>query len=107
MDAAFRHGAFPDLHAEAVAADVAPEEIEFARRAEYLGANIAVLMMDNEFECPKCRNVLTQGARMCEACGLIFCKKCKIAPVVTGTEYCGQHQEPPPQFPQRRQVRKR
>ncbi|MCE9584789.1 MAG: protein kinase [Planctomycetes bacterium] len=74
---------------------------------EYLSAHIEMLLMDNEFQCPKCRHAVTTGSRMCEACGMMFCKSCKTAPVAAGTEYCPQHQEPPPQFPQRRQVRKK
>ncbi len=74
---------------------------------EFLGAHIEMLLMDNEFQCPKCRNAVTVGTRMCEACGLVFCKSCKVAPVAKGTEFCPQHQEPPPQFPDRRQVRKK
>ncbi|MCC6737539.1 MAG: protein kinase [Planctomycetia bacterium] len=74
---------------------------------EYLGAHIEMLLMDNEFQCPKCRNAVTLGARMCEGCGTVFCKSCKLAPVRKGTEFCEEHQEPPPQFPERRQVRRR
>ncbi|MEK7465928.1 MAG: serine/threonine-protein kinase [Planctomycetota bacterium] len=74
---------------------------------ENLGANIEMLLMDNEFQCPKCRNAVTMGVRMCESCGMMFCKSCKISPVAAGTQYCPQHQEPPPQFPERRQVRKK
>ncbi|MBI2921163.1 MAG: protein kinase [Planctomycetes bacterium] len=76
---------------------------------ENLGGAYDVLLMDNEFQCPKCRAAVEVGARMCTACGLVFCKKCHTAPAVKGTDWCVEHQPPPPQVGQvpHRPVRRR
>jgi len=64
---------------------------------EFLGEAVDVLMMDNEFQCPQCRNILSIGLRMCDGCGMVFCKKCQTKPAEAGTEWCAEHQPPPPQ----------
>ncbi|MBI5369380.1 MAG: protein kinase [Planctomycetes bacterium] len=77
---------------------------------EYLNkqtGEIDVLLMDDEFHCPKCKNVEKRGDAECSKCGSAFCPHCQVAIAVL-EGYCKAcHAKLPPPPPSGTHMRRR
>jgi tRNA A-37 threonylcarbamoyl transferase component Bud32/DNA-directed RNA polymerase subunit RPC12/RpoP len=78
-----------------------PDAKKCAVCGEYLATTRNILMED-EFPCPACGEIASRNRRSCDGCGQLFCKTCRVVAALKGTDYCKDHQVPPPQFAQRR-----
>ncbi|MBI3271244.1 MAG: protein kinase [Planctomycetes bacterium] len=79
---------------------------------EYLGrsdAKIDLVLMDDEFYCPRCKSLQRRGQQGCAQCGAAFCANCFVA-LASLEGYCkpcyAQLPPPPTQDPGQRRARR-